>query len=81
MAELNLTSRAIAIGAGVGVLMLAGATLGAHIVLASQGIDDGGVVAAAFQSTVGAFTLALGAVVTFLFGGNRGDGSPPQTRA
>ncbi len=66
--ELNLTGRAVAVGAGVGVLLLAGASLGAHIAFAILGIDDGGVVSGLLQTTVGASIGALGAVVTFLFG-------------
>lgn len=67
--ELNLTARSIAFGAFVGVLLLAGASLGAHIAFAILGVDDGGVVSGILQTTVGAAIGALGAVVTFLFGG------------
>ncbi len=66
--ELNLTTRSLAFGAFVGVLLLAGASLGAHITFAIMGVDDGGVVAGMLQTTVGAAIGALGAVVAFLFG-------------
>ncbi len=66
--DLSLTGRAIALGAGVGVVLLAGASLGAHIAFTILGVDDGGVVSGMLQTTVGAAIGALGAVVTFLFG-------------
>lgn len=66
--ELTLTARAIACGAFVGVMLLAGASLGAHIAFTVMGLDDGGVVTGMLQTTVGAAIGALGAVVTFLFG-------------
>lgn len=66
--DLSLTGRAIAVGAGAGVVLLAGASLGAHVAFTILGVDDGGVVAGMLQTTVGAAIGALGAVVTFLFG-------------
>ena len=72
---LNLTARAVAMGAGLGVLLLAGATLGAHISFTLLGLDDGGLVGGTFQTTAGAAIGALGVVITFLFGKN---GPPPN---
>lgn len=69
--DLSLTGRAIAVGAGAGVVLLAGASLGAHITFTIMGVDDGGVVAGMLQTTVGAAIGALGAVVTFLFGSHK----------
>lgn len=66
--DLSLTGRALAIGAGAGVVLLAGASLGAHIAFTILGLDDGGVVAGMLQTTVGAAIGMLGAVATFLFG-------------
>ncbi len=66
--DLSLTARALALGAGAGVVLLAGASLGAHIAFTLLGLDDGGVVAGMLQTTVGAAIGTLGAVATFLFG-------------
>ncbi len=67
--DLSLTGRAVAVGAGIGVVLLTGAALAAHVAFTLAGVDDGGVVASLLQVTVGAVVGALGAVVAFLFGG------------
>lgn len=66
--DLSPTGRAVAVGAGVGVVLFTGAALGAHVAFTLAGVDDGGVVAGMLQVTVGAVIGVLGTVATFLFG-------------
>lgn len=66
---MNLTTRTLAIGAGAGVLALAGALITVHVVFSLKGIDDGGVVSSNLQVVIGSAVTTLGAVTTFIFGG------------